>query len=496
VKPGHRVAAGDEIGGFILEEALHRGGMAAIWRVRQPDSAVPALMKIPALGGDDDATAIVSFEVEQMILPRLAGPHVPRHIASGGFDRQPFIVMERIGGTSLRPYLDATPLALDEVVQIGGRVATALHELHRQHVIHFDVKPSNILFREGGCAVLIDYGLARHDHLPDLLAEEFRLPLGTGPYIAPEQVLGDRSDPRSDLFALGVLLYHLATGQRPFGAPTTVRGLKQRLYRAPVPPRRHNPALPPWLEEVILHCLEVEPDRRYGSAAQIAFDLAHPGTVVITDRAVRAGNDNGRSRFGRWLRRSSRAPIARGAARQVSRAPIVMAAVDLSQEWEALAEALRTSVLRILAAEPGARVACVSVLKTSRLGLDATMDAEGRHLHVTRLVELQHWARPLSLAPDRVSCHVLAATDVADAIVDYARLNRVDHIVMGSRGLPTLQRVLGSVSARVVALSPCTVTVVKAVERAEARSEAVERVAAEGAALAEAGNEAGSLRDA
>jgi serine/threonine protein kinase len=123
------------------------------------------------------------------------------------------------------------------VIEIGARVATALHDLHRQHLVHLDVKPSNIMFRPDGTAVLVDFGLSRHDHLPDLLDEEFELPMGTGPYMSPEQVQFVRNDPRSDLFALGVMLYHFTTGQRPFGSARHVRGLRRRLYLDPVPPR-------------------------------------------------------------------------------------------------------------------------------------------------------------------------------------------------------------------------------------------------------------------
>ena len=179
-----------------------------------------------------------------MIMPMLSGPHVPRFIQSGDLSVQPYIVMEFLSGKSLRARLDEIPLAFAQVADVGARVATALHDLHGQQVIHLDVKPSNVMFRESGDAVLIDFGLSRHDRLPDLLAEEFRLPMGTGPYISPEQVRQIRSDPRSDLFALGVVLYYLATGERPFGNPTTVRGIARRLYRDPIPPRARRRPCP------------------------------------------------------------------------------------------------------------------------------------------------------------------------------------------------------------------------------------------------------------
>src|SRR3954470_484034 len=224
--------------------------MAVLWRVTPPrHDPLPMIMKMPIVDWGEGPGAIVGFEVEQMILPQLSGPHVPAFIAAAGFETQPYIVMERIAGTSLLPLIEETPLASARVAEIGARVATALHDLHRQHVIHLDLKPSNVMFRERGVAVLIDYGLSRHDGLPDLLQEEFHLPVGTGPYISPEQVMGDRTDPRSDLFALGVMLYFLATGQRPFGIPSGRRALRRRFWRDPAPPRRLNPAVPPWLQE-------------------------------------------------------------------------------------------------------------------------------------------------------------------------------------------------------------------------------------------------------
>ena len=260
------LADGAVIDGWRLVEKLHVGGMATLWAVeREPGAApigedaslvkLPAIMKLPRIKGGEDAATIVGFEVEQMILPALQGPHAPHHVAQGDFTRLPYIVMERIEGPSLRPRLDAAPLPIDEIIEIGSRVATALHDLHRQGLVHLDIKPSNIMFRADGTAVLVDFGLSRHDKLPDLLEEQFELPMGTSPYMSPEQVQFVRKDPRSDLFALGVMLYHFTTGQRPFGMPESVRGLRKRLYQDAVPPRQLRPDCPPWLQEVILHCM-------------------------------------------------------------------------------------------------------------------------------------------------------------------------------------------------------------------------------------------------
>ena len=462
---------GSVIDRFQLVGQLHVGGMAHIWQVIEVnhagDSRLPLVMKVPRIKGGEDPATIVGFEVEQMILPMLSGPHVPKFIAKGDFTRQPYIVMEHIDGLSLRPRLDHAPLALDEVIEIGSRVATALHELHRQHLVHLDVKPSNIMFRPDGCAVLVDFGLSRHDHLPDLLDEEFTLPMGTGPYMSPEQVQFIRNDPRSDLFALGVMLYHFSTGERPFGQPDSVRGLRRRLYVDPVPPRTLRADCPPWLQEVILKCLEVQPERRYQSAAQLAQDLQAPGQVVLTRRADKLQKSSTLKTFKRWFFALGAEP---GQARaqvteHLRRSPIVMAAVDVDNATDALLQQLRETVRRIVLTEPGARLACVSVMRLNRIGVDDLMDADGHSRHVKQLVALKHWARPISkglnLDEGRLTFHVLEASDAAAALLDFAQRNQADHVVMGARGSSPLRRLLGSVSSQVVAQSPCTVTVVR-----------------------------------
>ncbi|HZF77664.1 MAG TPA: bifunctional serine/threonine-protein kinase/universal stress protein [Acetobacteraceae bacterium] len=462
-----RLEPGETLDGFLIGEPLHVGGMAALWEASHPDHGFPLLVKIPRISEGEDPAAIVSFEMEQMILPRLSGPHVPRFVAAGGFDRQPYLAMERIPGASLVTRLAALPLPAGEVAAEGARIADALESLHRQHVVHLDVKPSNILAREGGEAVLVDYGLSHHAQLPDLMEEEFRLPYGTAPYMAPEQVMGVRSDPRSDLFALGVLMYFFATGQRPFGDPQRLSGLKRRLWRDPVPPRKLRPDLPLPLQEVILRCLEVLPERRHPSAAQLAFDLRHLDSVALTARAQRMRQDgwakvvqrrfhpDHRPRFGAEAKPDAAPP-----------APIVAVAVDLPCDAE-LGESLRETVWHIMTTLPGARLACLNVLRQARITIDTTLDEAGRNKHVQRLVELQGWAAPLGLPEGRVTHHVLEATGPADAILGFARSNGVDHIVMGARASSVRRRVLGSVSAEVAAEAPCSVTVVRPRTRIE-----------------------------
>lgn len=466
--PRGKIHQGAVIDGFMIGELAHRGGMAQLFHVTRPDIDFPMLMKVPEMGAGTDPAMIVGFEMEQMILPRLSGPHVPRFVANGDFANHPYIVFERLPGKSLYPMLDDLPRPADEVVSLGCRIAAALGDLHRQNVVHLDIKPSNIMFRETGEAVLVDYGLARHLQLPDLMDEEFRLPYGTAPYMAPEQILGVRSDFRSDIFALGVLMYFFATARRPFGDPQRMKGLKKRLWWDPVPPRALVPDLPKPLQEVILRCLEVNPARRYPTAAQLMMDLQDLSKVTLTGRAEKLKRDG----FSAVIkRRFNPDPIElvrpQVAATALSNAPIVMVAIDLSDGSEELGDALRMTVSRIIEKTPNARIACLNVLKIARISLESDLDADGNNKHVARLVQLKHWAEPLKAPEGAITYHVIEAVSPAGAILDYARENVVDHIVMGARANSAMRSLLGSVSGEVAAHAPCTVTVVRVRSLAE-----------------------------
>ena len=461
-----RPRPGLEIDGFTLGEKLHTGGFATIWDVTHPDHTLPMVMKVPTILDGYDGPTIVGFEVEQMIAPRLSGPHVPRVIGTGGFDVMPYIVCEKIDGGSFLAIFQQAPLPLSDVLEIAGRMVDAVADLHRQHVIHLDLKPENFLQRTSGEMVVIDFGLSRHDQLPDLLAEEFSIPMGTFPYIAPEQYLRCRDDPRSDLFALGAMLYALATGRNPWGNPETLRAVRKRLWRDPDPPRAIRPEIPEWLQEIILRALAVDPMRRYQSAAQMAFDLGHPAQVTLTTRAHKLKCDGWLTVFDRWrvMRRIRSFTAPHSVASQLALVPVIVVAVDLSPEGERLAEALRRAVTRMLMIEPDARIACVNVIKTARIGIDQGTDDQGNNLHVARLVHLKAWAEGIDLPDHRLTCSVLEGPDPGQAIIDHATANHVDHILMGARGHSTTRRYLGSVSAQVVAEAHCSVTVIRVAE--------------------------------
>ena len=350
----------------------------------------------------------VGFEVEQMIMAEVKGLHVPRWVANGEFAVQPYIVMEFIDGPTLLKMCSERVAPVDEIAQIGIEVAAALADLHQQHVLHLDLKPANIMFRPTREAVLIDFGLSRHEQLPDLLEEQFHRPTGTPDYMAPEQLFRVRSDKRSDIYAFGAILYQLATGQLPFGRPPRMRMVRRRVWRDPVPPRALRAEITPVLQEIILRCLEPLPDNRYGSATDLLFDLRHLDLVELTERAARTQQSD----FRTTLRRRLRAPkairaILASATKPPPRPPIVLTVVDLRAGLEELRQTLLESSASVLANTPGARLACVHVMATSLMGIEENVDAAGENIHVQKLAELRAWAHPLQLPRDKVSYHLL-----------------------------------------------------------------------------------------
>ena len=459
------------IDGFEIEDCLHAGGMAHIYTVQYAPAAdgsrreaeFPMAMKIPRMTAGDGAENIVSFEVEHQIMPVLTGPHVPRFVAAGDLSRTPYLVMEYVQGQTLDHWLERdAPLTPKEIASLGAAMAKAVHSLHRQNVCHLDLKPANVLIRPDGSALLLDFGLSCHAHYPDLLAEALRKAVGSPIWIAPEQVVGVRGDPRSDVFAIGVMLYQLATGETPFGEPATDGGMRQRLWMDPVPPRKHCPDLPEWLQEVILKCLEPVAAQRYPSAAHLAFDLTHPNDVRVTDRGRRTEGTGFWVHFKRWLRAAGMqyqpSPLP---SQQIEQVPIVMVALPYKDVSDATLYSLREAVARSLGIRPGARLACVTVISPG--DTNATDNAQSETtVHRWHLTRLQQWAQPLDLTDHQTSFHVLEAGDVADAIVKYAEGNAVSMVIMGAatHGLQ-MQRFVATVPIKVAMEAPCTVILVK-----------------------------------
>lgn len=464
-----RIQPGTLIDGYRVGECIHRGGTGAIFAVDGPADgpAFPLVMKVPRLGPGEATIGIESFEMEQMILPTLSGPHVPRFVAAADVTATPYIVMERVAGESLASIVANAPVSPERVARLGAAIADAVHSVHAQQVIHLDLKPENVMLRPSGEAVLLDFGFAHHARYPDLLAEEQQFAAGSAAYVSPEQLLDERSDARSDLYAIGVMLYELATGVQPFGQPSTLAGMRDRLWREATPPRGVNLQVPPWLQEVILRCLEQDAAARYQSAAHIALDLRNPEQMALSARAERTQVPGIMSQLKRWwrVRRERHLPL-RAQPGVATRAMVVMVAVDTEHPDDERHSPLQWTTEQIVSLSPEYRLMCVSVIRSAPVG-EGTADidtATGKHLE--HKIRLRRWAEPLKLAPSRISLHVVVAANAADTLLDMARANHVDLIVLGAPGQS--RKALGwwrSAASTVTANAPCSVHVVRVPER-------------------------------
>ena len=440
------IETGAQIDGFTVGELVHAGGMGTVHRVTRSGTTDELVLKAPRLTEAAANESLLGFQTEATILPALEGPHVPRFFAAGDLSRAPYLVLERIAGRTLEQRFGEGRVPPSELAELGAAVADALHSVHQQGVVHLDVKPANVLLKADGTAVLIDFGLAHHARFPDLLAEEIRFRAGSAPYVSPEQLLGIRDDRRSDVFALGVVLYEGLTGELPFGEPDT--DVRNRFWLDPEPPRVVAPAVPPWLQEIVLRCLEPRADQRYQSAAHLAFDLRHPEQVVLTARAAKQT----RAGISSHLRRFFRAHAEHGARLRKPPAlehdtPIVLVAVDTNHLDDERHPAIYAAISEVLAHSLEYRLLCLAVIPHG---------ASCRE----HLVRLRHWAEPLRLPAQRVSMHAVEADSPADAIVELASHNNVDLVVLGgprAGGRAWSQ----SVASTVVAKAPSSVYVVR-----------------------------------
>jgi eukaryotic-like serine/threonine-protein kinase len=175
-------------------------------------------------------------------------------------------------------------LSLEQTISIVLQICDVLEYVHKHDVVHRDLKPENVMIDDQGRIKLIDFGIAASAGARRLTFANFSKTMGTPDYISPEQVKGKRGDVRSDIYALGVMLYEMATGALPFSGPNPFAVMNSRLLNSPVPPRELNPEISPQLQEIIYRALEREPKNRYASVRELAWDLQHPEMVGVADR--------------------------------------------------------------------------------------------------------------------------------------------------------------------------------------------------------------------
>jgi eukaryotic-like serine/threonine-protein kinase len=261
------------LGSYRLLSGIALGGYAAVFRGIDERSQRPVAVKIPLLGALADDPARQRLRREALALRSLAHPGVPAFLDLGSQNGIDFLVTEYVEGPTLAARLrEGGPLDEAATRSFGLEIGAVLTEIHRRGIVHCDLKPSNIVLSPGGPVKLLDFGQA---HLSEDDAGA-PLPAGTLPYLAPERLQRQPPDPRADLWSLGVLLYELATGARPFRGDTSDRIVHTILSEPPRPPSSRSPRLSASFDRILLKALEKDRDRRYPTAEEMLADLAAP----------------------------------------------------------------------------------------------------------------------------------------------------------------------------------------------------------------------------
>jgi serine/threonine-protein kinase len=275
---------GDQLDHYRIEGVAARSGMASIFRAEDLHSGRPVAIKVPHPQMESDPALFERFRCEQKIGKKLEHPAVVKVLSDDGQSR-PYIVMEWVKGRLLRQVLnDHRKLSAERATRIALRICDALDYIHRQGVVHCDLKPENIIIEDDDHIKLIDFGIASDARARPTEFAGNSQRMGTPEYISPEQVNKTPGDARSDLYALGVMLYEMLTGKVPFTGPNPLAVMNDRLQNNPVPPREIDPEIPHQLQEIIYRALERDPSQRYSSARELAWDLEHQSQVSAVER--------------------------------------------------------------------------------------------------------------------------------------------------------------------------------------------------------------------
>lgn len=285
---------GRQIDDFTIQERVGRGGMATVYRAYQASANRQVALKIITLGGETSQLDEFQrrFEQEAKLVAALEHSHIVPVIKYGIVPGEfAYLAMRLLRGGSLSNLLALGPLALDRTVDIFAQIGGALAYAHSRGVIHRDLKPSNILLGDSGEPYLTDFGLAKLVEQSLDLTKSGHI-VGTPTYMSPEQLRGDVIDPRSDIYSMSIVLYHMLTGRPPFEASETnvVSVIYQHLEKAPPSPRSLNPALTEAIEAVVMRGLLKDPNDRFQSIGDMVDDLnraAGRRTSTMTAPAVR-----------------------------------------------------------------------------------------------------------------------------------------------------------------------------------------------------------------
>jgi serine/threonine-protein kinase len=276
-----KLEAGETLDHYRLDAEVARSGMSTLYRATDLRTGRQVAVKVPHPEMEADPVLLERFRREEEIGQTIDHPGVVKTFDGEERSRR-YMVIEWVDGRLLRAILnEERKLPIDRAVALTVAICDALDNLHKHGVVHRDLKPENIMECDGDRIKIIDFGIALKEDARRITQVGLTPALGTPDYISPEQVMGQRGDQRSDVYALGAMLYEMLTGQPPFTGPSPLAVMNERVVTDPAPVRELEPEISPEIEEILFRALARDPRRRYATAAEMAWELEHQELVGV-----------------------------------------------------------------------------------------------------------------------------------------------------------------------------------------------------------------------
>ncbi len=274
---------GDQFDHYQIQAYMAQGGMSDIYRAFDLINHREVVIKVPDQAMLGDSAQFERFQREMDVMKTLDHPAILKGLGSGKYNRIPYLVTEFVDGQSLRALIEASaPLPPDQAVSLIRKIADGMDYCHKNDVIHRDLKPENILITSDGQPVIMDFGLALTKGAHRVTYSNLSATMGTPDYMAPEQIEGQRGDQRTDLYALGTILYELLAGKPPFTGDSNMVVMAQHLNNTAPRLDRVDPSIPIPLAAIVAVCLARDPKDRYADMPALIQDLDHPENADLT----------------------------------------------------------------------------------------------------------------------------------------------------------------------------------------------------------------------